>query len=614
MASQSLSNRPDFQAKLPRTDHNVGHSMVFTSSVGHLLPVFNQFMNVGESIYFTPNLFSRTQPMLNAAMADVDVYLDTFFVPMQMLFTAWDSLRYQTNDPISSLWSARMNSTLPFPDFNLLSSCYPLGVEDFASSREDFITEQLTDTNYNQLEYDSEFDCRGKEMLRLFDLLRLPRSYAFFNSSTYPQGDETSDVRSFYPALLAYQCIFENHYRLEDWERKNVESYNIDNPYVAASGVAANIKVPYATFIHYRPWHMDSFTSLKNGPLASFVNLVGGTSVSSSNVLQNLVNYLQPGITPLSFHIDNGATLVSPLNDNTTVVNNQTHTSAFNTSALRTSTASLRSIFAYEKLVRIFGRTAKDYDSQVLAHFGFKVPHDVKHQISYLGTSKGILHIGEVVSTSDTQSESGGAALGSIAGKGYVSIKGKRIKFTAPTDGIFMCIYSAVPRVLYTNTLDKVNLMSQSSDLYNPEYDKLGMQPMYSWERRDNDLTPTRVSSRLGWQFRYEQYKRKPNVATLAFSSLFDVHTGIRNVNMYSSWIIARGNTQDDVMPSKAIFHYCPPTALNNLMVVPYVTGVTDEQISKPYLIFQTDPFINDIRFDAKLVSTMSRFGEPELD
>ena len=38
----------------------------------------------------------------------------------------------------------------------------------------------------------------------------------------------------------------------------------------------------------------------------------------------------------------------------------------------------IRQLFANEKLAMITGRTKKNYDSQVLAHYGVSVPHDVK--------------------------------------------------------------------------------------------------------------------------------------------------------------------------------------------------------------------------------------------
>ena len=47
-------------------------------------------------------------------------------------------------------------------------------------------------------------------------------------------------------------------------------------------------------------------------------------------------------------------------------------------SVYATSTA-IRQMFANEKkLAMITGRTKKNYDSQVLAHYGVNVPHDVK--------------------------------------------------------------------------------------------------------------------------------------------------------------------------------------------------------------------------------------------
>ena len=73
----------------------------------------------------------------------------------------------------------------------------------------------------------------------------------------------------------------------------------------------------------------------------------------------------------------------------------------------------------------------------------------MKHQITYLGTSKSLLHIGPVISTADTATENGGAALGSVAGQGYIIMKGKKIKFTAPVDGVFMSIFLCSSCSLY---------------------------------------------------------------------------------------------------------------------------------------------------------------------
>lgn len=624
MASRSLNSRPDYVAKLPRTDHDLSCDFAFTSTTGHLLPVFQQFMNVGETLYVTPSMFSRTQPLLNAAMADVDIYIDSFFVPMQMLFTAWDSVRWQTNDPISSVWRNVFADKVDFPRFSLFRSAFP---NDVTSSIPNYTHQTYINNSQSALGVDNfdslqfpgeEFDLHSKELLRLFNHLHLPLGTVFGeytavgHSSYFPRYD----VSAFYPYLLAYNCIYQNHYRLDDWERKNVNSYNIDAAFIDSS-LGANEGVPFSCQLYHRPWHMDYFTSVKNGVVSSFINMIGGVNSSDSlDLLKSVDNYLSPAI-PSVLSYQTGQVISSSFNDisdvsskspyNGTNLNNvsESFRTALGVSALRTS-------FALDKLLRVFGRTAKDYDSQVLAHFGFKVPHDVKHQISYLGTSKSILHIGEVVSTSDTVSADGGASLGSIAGKGYINLSGKRIKFTAPVDGVFMMIYSAVPRRLYDSYVDKVNLMSNITDLYIPEYDKLGMQPIYKYERRDLYFNSGTIAERLGWQYRYEQYKRKPNMATIAFRN--PDPSRIRSVNMFSSWFVTSKDSLNDSTPTLAGYHYCPPTALNNLMVVPYITSWTDDYLDKPWLIYQSDPFINDLHVEAKLISTMSRFGEPELD
>ena len=100
--NQNLNNRPSYVAKLPKTDHNLSHDFSFTASTGHLLPIDQQIMNVGERITYTPHIFARSNPLLSAAMADVDVYVDSFFVPHADALYRLGFCRWQTNDPLSS--------------------------------------------------------------------------------------------------------------------------------------------------------------------------------------------------------------------------------------------------------------------------------------------------------------------------------------------------------------------------------------------------------------------------------------------------------------------------------------------------------------------------------
>ena len=60
-------------------------------------------------------------------------------------------------------------------------------------------------------------------------------------------------------------------------------------------------------------------------------------------------------------------------------------------------------MFANEKLAMITGRTRKNYDSQVLAHYGVSVPHDVKHDITMIHHDEFELNVQEVTSLAATQ-------------------------------------------------------------------------------------------------------------------------------------------------------------------------------------------------------------------
>lgn len=599
--TQNLSHRPDYVAHLPKSDHNLSHDFSFTSSTGHILPLDYQLMNVGERISYTPHIYARSNPLLTAAMLDVDVHIDTFFVPAQMLFTAWDAIRWQVNDPISSFWASKFKSSsvdMPLID---IESCIGNGATGAAITDywSDYLARFTGLETFTSLSRFTMFDCVAKEQFRLLNHFRLALGSAFVLSGQTPYY-VNSNPRAFYMYLLAYQACFENYFRLDDWEKKNVSSYNVDHAYVNdGSYITSN---PWILRMIYRPWKLDYFTKNMNNPISSFRNMLGNSStVTPANALSSIDNYLN--VSPHSqpkIYDDSSAPLSSALHITQyglpqTSGNNQYVT-----------TASIRSLFAVEKLNRIIGRTAKDYDSQVLAHFGFKVPHDVKHQLTHLSHSHGLLHVGEVIATADTQNASGGSALGSIAGKGYIIMKGKTTKFTAPTDGIFISLWSAVPRVRYIDTVDKSNFITSRLSLFIPEFDKLGAQPIYQYE---TDQAYMSLTGRYGWQRRYAQFKEKPNVATLAFV----IPRNTSNVNQYSSYVASRRIYGGSGAGFYADY-YCPPTALNANMVVQYDTAWSTDYETKPWLIYQQDPFVVDYHSDMYLVSSMSNWSEPDLD
>ena len=600
-----LRQMPQHVAHLPRTGFDMSQSFAFTSSTGMILPVYQDILNVGETVYLNGSLFARTQPLVNAAMADVDVYLDWFFVPIPMLYQLFPSIRYQTNDYFSSVFKTEVDTygtTLPLTDFNAMMDEIQNVTGTYASDTNDVFT-------YGS--YGSDFDCLGKSIFRLLNHVGM-NPYGIVHGDTTPTAWPDDSNPTVFPLfLMAYQAIFQDYFRLEDYEMRNVLSFNADNQYDQQSNPSHQFNLASGLVqLQYRPRHKDYFTSVKVSPLSSAVNLLNSDNTNVSQVLSQVDNYL-----------DNRGTNVLNPSASSVLIGGGSNNNAYSATQINTlnygeydATSSLRGIFAVEKLFRIIGRSKKDYDSQVLAHFGYKVPHDVKHQLSHLFEQHALLHIGEVVGTADTfDSGTGeGSALGAVSGKGYVNLplRQQSYKFTAPVDGVIMCVYSSVPRFRYYNTFDKQNAITSRLDFFTPEFDKLGMQPLYSYE---GDIAKIGTADRLGWQYRYQQHKQKYDRVSEAF------RLGNNDQNYYSSWVLAHDSFLKlsagigSFYPPSVDSFYVSPNDLNSILQLKYSPAWSPSYVTFPWEMFDTDPFINDFKASVKKVSTMSTTGEPDL-
>lgn len=607
---------PNHTANLSRSGFDMSQSFAFTASTGMILPVYSDFLNGGEKVSFSTHFFGRTQPLVTAAMADVDFYFDWFFVPMSMIFSPWGQWRMQTRDFVSSLVSGALKSTTDLSNFPLLNVGTALNAGADATALS-VGSVQFMNGTVPVLFDPNRFDSVGKSLFRMADMLGFNPFGVL--AGTSQQNYNTINPNTFVMKASAYQCIYQNWFRNDDFEPFNLGAYNIDywlnssSPYVISANSPEN---PFV--LRYSDYRRDYYQSVKPSPISSAVNMLSssfGGSSSSVNILASVDNYLSNGV---SYAADSSG------DDSVSVVGTNNSFTQFIASggadipSNRIASGQLRSLFAVEKLLRVTGRAAKTYDAQFLAHYGWKIPHDVKHELTHLHSAHAMLHIGEVVGTADTFTGSTGSALGEIAGKGYVQLsEKKREKFTAPCDGIIMCTFRAIPRLRVRNVFDRQNAVTSRTDFYIPEFDKLGMQPLYSYEVNPDMMN---TSSRVGWQTRYQQWKQKPDRVSAVMGNLYIEEGAISDqVNQYSAWVLSYSPfviTSGSQNVSSVTFveaMKCPPTALNNIMVTPYTPTVTQAFITNPSQEFYTDPFICDFRADVKKVSTMSPSGEPDM-
>lgn len=625
-----LTKKEQHVAHLGKTVFPMNQGYAFTSSTGMILPVYQDLLNVGESVYINSQLIARSQPLVTAAMADIHFNVDWFFVPLSMLYTLFPNTRWKTNDVISDLFINQSGNP------SLVNTQY-LPLCDIDAT---LLGTGSTASYYNEVSgipsdgLTSEFGSARVLSFRLADMLG-------FNPRAALMSPQTGRVDEFNPNVfpwqaLAYQAIYQNYYRDDDWERRRIDSFNVDLRYTAAS-------VPFVGYqrglfqLHFHRRYGDYFNVTKAQPYLSGLNLLGTSSNLPDTVSQfrgALRDYLAvtggtyegySSVDPVSSEgvvgYDVRAGSVGSAEDPqfssaTKNLYSQSSVGGEQFADNFSSTASLRDMFAYEKLLRIIGMSKKDYDHQVLAHFGFRVPHDVKHELTHIFGQHSIMHIGEVVSTADTFDGNSGSALGSIGGKGYAVINRDKHdhKFTAPVDGVLMAVTYSVPEVSYIDVFDKQLSVTSSNDLFMPEFDKLGSQPLYGYEV--NPFGNGGSYLILGWQHRYLQWKMKYNKASFAFYQNNTSHA----VNTYSPWILTarplRESYQVGVDPSSLSYRnfLCDGSDINNIMQVPYTSAWSDDYVQSPWLIYQTDPFIEVFKASVKKVSTMSPYGDPDLN
>ncbi len=644
----NVNSKPTYQAHLSKTGFDVSQTFNFSSSCGHILPVWYDIASPGEHYSLSTNLFTRTQPLASAPMVDIDEYIDWFFVPFSLLYGNFDSWIYGIDDQHSSLMVDQLKNggSISLPCIDATGGDYsgtPSGLD--INNRFPSSTGEPRFENWNRM---AARLCDHLEQIP-FEVLHKGSKFSF----------------PFYN-FAAYQCICDRYYRNTQYVNSNVKAYNFDDligvpkSYLGWSNVApGNPQVSTEIDIsrvldlfrlHYRPYSLDYFTNVQPSPLqnsanmlATTTNVKGSQSVSSRSydMLLQVNNWLDS--------VNNSNSLIGYKSDKSESVwfsdrsldaHSKSSEIATNTSVTFASNlANLRSSFAIEKLLSITQRAGKHYDDQTLAHFGIKTDKDKYHDVLCIGQHKQQIHIGEVIATATTAGDES-STLGEIAGKGYGSGDSKKISFDVPCHGIVMACYSCVPRLKRQIEVNKLNMRVHREDFYQPELDNLGMQPLFAYEMNGQPFHPqsdnamgenapyaTSGSKVCAWQYRYMESKVKydrtskaflPGYAFQSWTITTDFQTPVLGAG-----VVSTGNLFTDFVSSL----FCSPNALDQIMLVGYdssfIKSESDsskplaEVDSVPYIykqVYARDPLFHNLRVNAYKTSSMSAYGLPRLD
>ena len=314
--------------------------------------------------------------------------------------------------------------------------------------------------------------------------------------------------------LLAYQKVYYDFYRRQDYEGSKPEHYNIDDFNGDLINMTDTQRLLGIFQLRYRWLAKDYFTGVVPSELFGTENLAQ----------KNIVNALLPEYRQaMSNLVEGGAGTTAMISDGRGVRLGNVND---------VSTRSIRAIYAIEKLMRLT-RRAGDYDyiSQTSAHYGVDVPRGRGEEVSFLGGWNSQIDISEVVTTALT--EKGDPA--QIYGRGVGTQQGKDIHYEAKEHGVLMVITSIVPDSDYSGVgMSNFNAKLYRGDYFHPEFQDLGLQPIMSHELAFQPHKLNRSASDkfgksvlLGYAPRYAEYKTAND----------ELHGEFRTGKEFSSWV-----------------------------------------------------------------------------
>ena len=293
MSKKSVLGHPENSPHLSREGFSLDQQFTFTASVGHLLPVWYDLLNPGETVKGSPSFLIRTENFLAPAMADVDIFCDVFFVPMQKILSSFGEWFYQINDIKSDYIDVtKLSEYLPIT-FDAMDDHNPW------SSMTAQIFNSLSPSDARsplQTQYVDSFGFGLHRLLFHFGLNPQSIFYPLWAFDNWQSEDQQTGVLSkfadeqynvecpnFCPYLFAaYQGIYYDYYRNSEFEGNEVKAYNLDSVFANGSQELdmSTVMTPYPGSrrqmfeLRYRWRSKDYFMATRSTPLINGISML----------------------------------------------------------------------------------------------------------------------------------------------------------------------------------------------------------------------------------------------------------------------------------------------------------------------------------------------------
>lgn len=505
-----------------RAGFDLSRKLNFSAKVGMYYPIWHRRLVPSDSFEIDLAQFIRTQPLNTSAFARMKGYYDFYFVPLRVLWNKYYTALSQMNSNVQHATGPTLKDNV------ILSGELP------------YITAEQLAVYIESLDTATDTFGRSRAWNTCILLEYLGYGNAFYNYITAEAGGPgktwSSDpllINYAYDVspLLCYQKVYADSGRFTQWERVNPSTFNID--YIKGNDdLQLNLLVSGFTDsfnfldMRYANYQKDMFHGVipqaQYGE-ASIVPLDGDIEVTASGIGAPVFRGLDENIpdgTALHFK-----TLSGNLRGSISGANNRQSLAWVDPSlkldarsnSLALTVLALRRAEASQKWKEVSLCSEEDYQAQVTAHFGVRVPNELSGMVRYLGGIDTSLDINEVTNTN--LADDNAATLG---GKGSMSARGT-IRVDANGEyGIVMCVFHALPMLDYTTSgVNPECLLTDATSYPIPEFDQIGMEQVpigYLMNPLKSAFPELKSDTYLGYAPRYFPFKTDYDRSVGAFS------------------------------------------------------------------------------------------------
>ena len=592
----SVRNKP------ARSGFDWSEHFSFTAKAGELLPVYWKMLLPGTKVNLNLSSFTRTMPVNTAAFTRVKEYYDWYFVPLRLINKSIGQALVQMQDQPVQATSivANKSVTLDLPWTNAATMFTLL---DYAN---------VTSTN----KYNLNGFAKAATSAKLLRYLRYGNCYYTKTPAEVGPnknfGLSSKDDFNLLAAknvafnvlpLAAYQKIYCDWFRFEQWENACPYTYNFDyyNGGNVFSGVTSNPEDFWSNdnilSLRYANYNKDLFMGVMPSSQLGSVATVSVTHAGDSSnglalYLRNLtsngvVSAAATSLSPLVLKQDSGEISVG----NSYGVLLTRLNSSFDILSFRIAEAT-------QKWKEVTQCAKQGYKEQLEAHFNVKLSEALSDHCRYIGGTSSGVTISEVLNTNFDST----TAAADIKGKGVGGSFGSET-FETNEHGILMCIYHAVPVLDYLRSGQDLQLLSTlATDIPIPEFDHVGMEalPIETLFNEQSTEAAALINNIpiLGYSPRYIAYKTSVDWVSGAFETTLDSWVAPLTVQEQITKLLFNPDS-GSVYSMNYGFFKVTPRVLDPIFVVP----CNDT--------WDTDQFLVNVSFNVKPVQNLDYNGMP---